>query len=236
MPGFKERIRCLSRNQLAAAELSLQPSLSAMTKRGLTLLLMLVVSWLVGYLPGSDVLLFSHVTIAVLLKLAIAVAAVVLLLSVYRPLVCGLSHGVRTVFQVPPGDACERSVPGVAWSAAFLVNVCLVYWIFMRTFAPIFVQLCARRWPLTVINLCSLALAIAALAGIVISVSPLFGKAGDSLARHVAPESGDAGDAESVPAKCPQCNVLYETGSRFCSFCGCAIAAQTPPADKPGEA
>ena len=117
-----------------------------------------------------------------------------------------------------------------------LVNVCLVYWIFMRTFTPIFVLLCARRWPLLVIDICSLALAVAAMICIVISVSPLFGKVGDSLARHVAPESRDAGEAESVQAKCPQCNVLYETGSRFCAFCGYAIAARPPPADKPGEA
>lgn len=235
MPDLKERIRSLAKGQLAAAELDLQSSISAITKRGLTILLVLAISALVAWLPGSGVLLPGHVSLVALLTLAIAVAAVVLLLAVYRPVVCALSHVVRAVFQVPPEHACDRSVPRVAWCVAFLAYVCLVYWIFMRAFMPVLALLSSKHWPLTVIDIFSLTLCVAAIVGIVSNASPLLGKVGDSLASHIAPEPGDAGIADSIPqATCPQCHVLYETGSRFCSFCGYALTAKTPP-DKPNE-
>ena len=219
---FRERIGGLARHQLAAADLDLHPSLSLVTRRGLTILLLLAISGVVGFLPGADVVLFGQATVAVLLRLAIAVAAVVLLLWTYRPVVCVLAHGTRVVFNVPPEHACDRSVRLVAWSSSLLVAVCLVYWIFVRAFTPVFALLSASRWPLTAIDICTLALSLAAIAGIVIGISPLFGKVGDSLAHHVAPVSPPE-MADDIQSKCPQCGVLYETGSRFCSFCGHAI-------------
>ena len=219
----KPWFRRLAQYQLEAMTLDVQQSVSAVTRRGLTVLLMLAVSWLMGYLPGADVVLFKGLTIVLLLKLGVAVAVVWLMFVSYRQMVCVLAHFAREAFRLPPEEtAFDASVLKLAWSVTLLVCVCLIYSIGMRALAPILSALTAAAWPLMLINIGSLAVAIAAIVGIFVATSPLFGRVGDSVARRVTPQP-----ASDPPAKCPGCGVLYPPGSRYCAFCGKALP-QTP--------
>ena len=219
MNRLDDWLRRLTKHQLEAVALDLQRSISAITKRGLTVLLMLAVSWMVGYLPGAGILLFGRMTISVLLRFGIAVAAAVLLLTVYRHAVCVLGRGAREAFRLPREEtAFDGSVSKLAWSVTLLVYVCLVHWVLIRAFSPILAVLTSRTWPLKTIDICSLAVAVIAIIGIFIGASPLFGNVGDFLARRVAPETGGA-----TQSKCPKCGVLCDACGKFCSFCGCAI-------------
>ena len=221
----------LTRVQLAMTQLDLQQSVSAITKRGLTMLLILILSGVIEVLQGTGITLGTRITIADLLNLGVAVAAFAFLLSVYRQSVCVLSHGVRVGFRVPPDEtACDGAVAMLAWSITLLVQVCLGYWILMRALMPVLAILTTRRWLLTTIDVCSLALALAAIIGVFAGLSPLLGRVGDSVARHVAPGPKADEGSDPVQAKCPKCGVLYESGSRFCSFCGHALSG-TPHAE-----
>jgi len=231
MKPYQAWLDRLTRVQLAMTLLDLQQSVSAITKRGLTMLLILILSGVIEVLPGTGIVLGVRVTVADLLKLGFAVAAFVFLLSVYRQSVCVLSHGARAGFRVPSDEtACDGSIAMLAWSITLLVQVCLGYWMLMRALMPILEILTTRRWLLTTVDVCSLALALAAIIGVFAGLSPLLGRVGDSVARHVAPGPKAGGGAESVQAKCPKCGVLYESGSRFCSFCG-HVLADTPHAE-----
>lgn len=209
-------LRRLVRYQFDAGALDLQQSVSTITRRGLTVLLMLAMSWLVGYLPGVGIVLFRGLSISLLLKFGIAVAAVLLMFTAYRQVVCVLGHFAREAFHLPPGETTfDTSVLKLAWSVTLLVYVCLVYWVFTRALSPILSVLTTGKWPFMVMDIGSLAVAVVAIIGIFIATSPLFGKVGDSVARRVGPEPEDA-----PQSKCPGCGVLYPEGSRYCAFCG----------------
>jgi hypothetical protein len=209
----------LVRHQLGAGALDPRQSVSTVTRRGLTVLLMLVVSWLVGLLPGTDIVLIGRMTISILLKFGIAVAAVWILLTAYRQAVCVLTHFARETFHLPPGEtAFDASVLESAWSVTLLVYVCLVYWVFVRSVSPILSALTASKWPLVAVDIGSLAVAVVAIIGILVASSPLFGKVGDSVAQRVGPAPED-----TPSSKCQKCGVLSPAGSRYCAFCGEAL-------------
>ncbi len=218
--GCRDRLfACQSR----AAARGLPQSLSGVVRRGLTVFLMLVFSGLLGYLPGVGIALFSGMTLALLLTFGIAVAAVVLMCAAYQQVACVLGHFAREVFHLPAGDAAlDASVTKLAWHVALLVYACLVYWISTWAINPIILVLTPRRWPYMVMDITSLAVAVAAIVGILIATSPLFGRVGDSVARRVV--AGPTEPAADAPqSKCPGCGVLYPDGSRYCAFCGKAL-------------
>jgi hypothetical protein len=212
----------------------LQKSVSAVIRQGLTVLLMLVVSGLLGFLPGADILLFGRLTIVLLLRAAMAAAMAVLLLSVRRQAVHVVRHFLMDAFfhrtESSPLDAPTAKL---ATNVIGLVYVCLLYWLFIRGFGPLVGVLTAASWPFTLVRLCALAAAVVAIIGIFVGASPLFGHAGVALANRVAPAPELTGQV-----KCAGCGVLDDGGSRFCRFCGRALAPEdepnpdTPPAKK----
>jgi hypothetical protein len=212
--------RRLAKYQFDAGALDLQPSVSAITRRGLTVLLMLAVSGVADVLPGAGTVLFRSITIAVLLKFGLAVAVIWLLFQAFRPAVCVLGHFAREAFHLPPGETTlDASSLELAWSVTLLVYVCLVYWVFLRAFSPVLAAFTVRRWPFLVMDLGSLAVAVVAIVGIFMATSPLFGKVGDAVARRVGAEPED----DTPQSKCAKCGVLYAGESRYCAFCGAAL-------------
>ena len=211
---------------------SLRHDLSAVIRQGFMLLLMLIVSDVLGYLPGADFPLGGRIPIAVLLRFAISLGMAAALLLVYRPAARLLRHGVAKVFlRGPSNGPLEASATKAANSAMLLLYVCFLYGIFMRGFEPLVVIFTAAGWPFTVIRLCSIVLAVIAIVGLFIGASPLFGRAGDALAGQVVP----AATPGTAPLKCPGCGVLDDGGSKYCRFCGrplaevSAAAASAPP-------
>ena len=214
--------------ELAALSLDLPQCVATATKRTLTVLLMLAVAWLIGSLPGADAVLYRRITVTIVLRLGIAVAAIVLLVAAYRRMVCVLGHMAQTLFHIPSGEmAPAGSVSKLAWSVTLLLYIALIYWAVLQTFPPILDLLTSRRWPIQAINIASLAAAVAAIAGIFAGALPLFGRAGDSLARQVTAEPPPVAPQMAPQSKCPQCGVLYDAGAKFCAFCGRAL----PPAE-----
>jgi len=214
--ALKVRFRRQARHQCAAGTLDLKECVSAITRRGLTVLLMLVVSWLVGYLPGVGIVLFRGIPLLLLLTAGIAVAAVLQLLDVYRQVVCVLCHLAWEKARLPPGEpVLDAAVVKLAWSVTLLVYVLIFYAIFTGAFSPIVSLLTSRQWPFTLMDLGFLVAAVAAIIGVFIGVAPLFGHLGNAVARRVHPEP------EVVPqAKCQKCGVLNPAESLYCSFCG----------------
>jgi hypothetical protein len=202
-----------------------QKSISAVTKQGLTVLLMLVVSGLLGYLPGADILLFGRMSLAVVLRFGIAAAVGVLVLLVRRHAVHVLLHCLRGAFLRRTGDGpLEASATKLARGITGLVYVWLLYWIFMWGVGPVVSVLTAASWPFTLVRLCSLAVAVAAIIGIFVGASPLFGQAGDALAGTVS-----RGPEPTRQVKCSGCGVLDDGGSKYCRFCGRALVPETDP-------
>jgi len=219
--------RRLAKYQFAAGALDLQQSVSTLTRRGLTVLLILAVSGLAGFLPGADIALFRGITIAILLKFGAAVAVLWLLFTAYQQAACALGHFVRAAFHLPPGDMTHHaSAVKLAWNGTLLAYVCLTYWVFIRALSSILAAFTIGRWPFLVLDLGSLAAALVAIIGIFVAISPLFGKVGDLVARHVGPATED-----TPQSKCPKCGVFYYEGSRYCSFCGEPVSRTPQNAD-----
>ena len=184
---------------------------------------MLAVSGAAGWLPGAGTILFKNLSIDSLMKFGIAVALVCILFAAYRQAVCVLGHFAREVYHLPARETnLDASALLLAWSVVLLVYICLIYWIFVPACSPILAALTSGKWPYRIMDICSLAVAVAAIIGIFIATSPLFGKVGDAVAQRVgtAPE-------EAPQAKCPKCGVLYTEESRYCAFCG-EVLPRTP--------
>ena len=204
----------------------LQKSVSAVIRQGLTVLLMLAVSGLLGYLPGADMILFGRMPIAVLLRAGMAAAMGVLLLLVRRQAVHVLRHFLTVTFlRGAESSPLEASAATLAKGGTGLVYVCLLYWILMRGFGPMVVVLTAASWPFTLLRLCSLALAVAAIIAIFVGASPLFGQAGVALAGRVAPGP----EPTTHQVACSGCGVLDDGGGKYCRFCGRALTPETEP-------
>lgn len=210
----------------------LQRDVSTLIKQGLMLVLMQIVSGLLDHLPGADFLLGDRVSIALLLRFAIALGMATVLLLAYRQGSRLIRQGVVTVCVHGPSTVLiEASATKFANNTTLLIYVCLLYGIIMRGGEPLVVILTAASWPFTVIRLCSLALAVLAIVGIFIGASPLFQETGDALAGRVATHPAEAHDTQ---IKCPGCGVLDDAGSKFCRFCGRLLAEETaPPAAMP---
>ncbi len=190
--------------------------MSAIIRLGLMLALLLVVSGLLDYLPGAGILVAGRIALSVLLRLGISIAMIALMLMAYRRTVAVVGWGVRTLLRLQPGDRSpDESVSMLARSSALLLYACLVYWALMRSFAPLVSLLTAARWPITAVQICSLAVAVAAIVGLLRGAWPIFGDIGAALAGRITrpPEGGE-------PTKCPACGVLNVAGSRFCAYCG----------------
>ena len=204
--------------------------LSAVIKLGLTLLLMLVVSGLLGYLPGADLLLGDRVPIVVLLRFAIAVGMAAVLLFAYRQISRLLRQGVVALLFLrgPSTDILDAAAAKVAKHTTLLLYVWLLYGIVMRGSEPLIVILTPASWPFTAIRVCGIVLAVIALIGLLVGASPLFQEAGDTLAGRVTMPAKPS----AAQIKCPGCGVLDEGGSNYCRFCGrlLAEAAEAPPA------
>jgi len=197
----------------------LAQSVSTIVKRALTLLLMLAVSGLAGLLPGTTITLFRSLTILLLLRFGIAVAAIWIIFSAYKQLVGMLGHVSRLAFRLAAGDAVlDAAILKLTWSVTLLIEVCLAYGIFMPAFSPILSACMSDRWPFLLIDLACLAIAVTAIISIFVTSSPLFGKLGEAIARRVQPIT------EELPqTKCPKCGVLSAVDSHYCFFCGTAL-------------
>lgn len=212
--------RRLAKYQSDAGALDLRSSVSAITRRGLTVLLLLAVSGVGDVLPGVGTVLFRSITIAVLLKFGLAIAVIWVLFLAFRQAVCALGHFAREAFHLPPeATTLDASALELGWSVALLVYVCLIYWVLLRAFSPILAAFTTRKWPFLVMDLGSLAVAVVAIVGIFMATSPLFGKVGDAVAQRVGAEP----EADAPQAKCAKCGVLYAGESRYCAFCGAAL-------------
>ena len=212
--------RRLAKYQSDAGALDLRSSVSAITRRGLTVLLLLAVSGVGGVLPGAGTVLFRSITIAVLLKVGLAVTVIWILFLAFRQAICVLGHFARAAFHLQPEETTlDASALGLAWSVTRLADVCLIYWAFLRAVSPILSAFTTRRWPFLVMDLGSLAVAVVAIVGIFMATSPLFGKVGDAVAQRVGAEP----ESDAPQAKCAKCGVLYAGGSRYCAFCGAEL-------------
>ena len=191
---------------------------------------MLIVSGLLGYLPGADLLLFGRMTIVLLLRFAMALGMAGVLIFVYRHASRLLRQAVVSVFLGGPSTVpLETAAAKVAQNAILLIYVCLLYGIVMSGFEPLAVALTAATWPFTVIRLGCLGAAVLAIVGILAGAPPLFGQAGDALARRVAPPS----EPRAAPVHCPGCGVLDDGGSKYCRFCGRLLADESAPPARP---
>ena len=211
--------------ELESKTRDLRKDISAVIRQGLTLFLMLIVSGFLGYLPGTDLLLFGRMPIALLLRFAIAFGMAGVLLSAYRQISNLLQQGVvALLLRGPSTRPLEASAAKVAQNATLLLYVCLLYGIVMWGGEPLVVILTAASWPFTAIRLCSLVLAVIAIIGVFVGVSPLFQETGDMLATKVTPPS----EPLTAQIKCPECGVLDDGGGNYCKFCGHMLVAGAP--------
>ena len=219
--------------ETSTASPTVERSLSALIRDGFTLLLMMVVSGLVGFLPGADMQIAGRFALAVLIKLGIAVAMVALLGVAYRPAVRVVRFYLEAALLHPPvAPPLEEAAAKVSRNLTRLIWICLVCWILVGAIEPLTGLPALAGWPLTAIRLGSLALAVAAIVGILVGARPLFGEVSAALAGQAA--SAPAEEA-APPVKCPGCGVLDNEGNRYCRFCGHAMtqAAEPPAASAP---
>ena len=205
-----------------------EEDVSALIKQGLMLVLLQVVSGVLDHLPGVDFLLGDRVPVALLLRFAIALGMAGVLLAAYRHVSRLLRRGViAACVHRPPTAPIEAAATKFANYTTLLIYVCLLYGIILRAGEPLVVIFTATTWPLTVVRLGSLAVAVTAIVGLFASASPLFQETGDALASRVTPSQGEPSTPQ---VKCPGCGVLDDPGSKYCRFCGRLLTEETPPA------
>lgn len=214
----------------------LQRSVSALIKQGLALLLLWVFSGIVGSLPGADLVLHDRLSLATVLQCAIAVAVVVLLLTVRRPVMRVVQALVLAGLKGEANAAVHAAAARVAAGVTLLLYAVMLYGALARGFYPVLEPFIGARWPLLALRLAALAVAVAALVGVFRGASPIFGQLGDDLAgRVVAPaepvsdlsyksDKSDEPAPPPPPGKCPKCGVLNDEASEYCKFCGRYLA------------
>ena len=142
-----------------------------------------------------------------------------------------LRHYILGACRQGPAEAkLETPASKLAGSLTLLFYVCLLYWLLVRGAGPLVTTLTPSRWPFTILEICSLGVAVVAIIGIFRGASPIFGHMGVVVAVHVT-----AAPQAVAQLQCPKCGVLSDAGSKFCSFCGAEIPASAAPEAPPRQ-
>jgi len=208
----------------------LRESLSVTIKRGIAVLVLLIVSSIAYQFPDTDVLLFRRFQLIIFLRLGIGATIAIILLSLYSPLTYLVRYYVRAVFWKNRGEAeFESAVTTITVDVVSLAYVCILYWAVVPSLSSMLWIIFWTRWPKTVLQLSAVAIAVVLSVRLFKHAAPLVSKASEALADKAAEAT-----LAATTSVCPKCRAQNEKGSRFCRSCGGQItqAARIPERTK----
>ncbi len=208
----------------------LRESLYVTIKRGIAVLVLLVVSSIAYQFPGTDFLLFRRFQLIIFLRLGIGAAIAIILLSLYPSLTYLVRYYARALFWKRRGEAeFESAVTTITVDVVSLAYVCILYWAVVPSLSSMLWAIFFTRWPTSVLQLSAVAIAIALSMSLFRHAAPLVSKASDTLA-------GKATEATlaATTSVCPKCHAQNEKGSRFCRSCGSQIPQVPRTPEKTG--
>jgi len=206
----------------------LRESLSVTIKRGISVFVLLIVSSIASYLPGTDFRLFRRLPLIILLRLGIGAAIVVILLTLHAPLTYLVRYYIRAIFWKKRGVAeFELAVKTITTDVVSLAYVCILYWAVVPSLGSVLQIILRAYWPVRALQLCVVLILIIFFVRLCKRLAPLVTKAGDALAGRATEAT-----VAITTIVCPKCQAQNEKGSKFCKSCGSQIPETTQAPEK----